>query len=95
MVELGQRPRPHPDVATLKVDSETVIVLPNGETQVLNTLGTRVWELCGSGRSLAEIVQAIAAEYQADPQQVRDDVSGFVQGLLDDGALLLRDDSEE
>jgi hypothetical protein len=95
VLELDQLPRPHPDVATLTVDNETVIVLPNGETQVLNAQGSRVWALCGSGRSLSEIVQALAAEYQADPQQVRPDVVAFVQALLDDGALLPTDSPEE
>ena len=91
MLDLRKCPQPHPDVASITIDGETVVVLEDGQVEVLNQLGTRVWALSDGHRSRGEIVEAVAAEYHMAREQVAADVEVFVQGLLQDRALVLTD----
>jgi len=91
MLDLRKFPQPHPDVASITIDGETVVVLEDGQVEVLNQLGTRVWALSDGHHSLGEIVDTVAAEYHVAPEHVTADVEAFVLGLVQDRALVLTD----
>lgn len=84
------RPIPHPQVASRIVDGEAVIVLADsGEVVVLNGTGSRIWELADGSRTLDEIAQLIALEYNTTWEQAEQDVATFVQELVDNKMLVL------
>jgi hypothetical protein len=91
-MELSKYPTPHPQVATRTVDESAVIVMADsGEVTVLNAVGTRVWELADGSRSIADIIAAIEAEYQVTSEQAQQDVTTFLQSLIEASALTLAD----
>ena len=49
---------------------------------VLNEVGARVWELLSQGKNQDEIVDSIAAEYDAEMQTIREDVQELLQKLM-------------
>jgi hypothetical protein len=79
-------------VAARIVDDSAVIVLSDsGEVTVLNTVGTRVWELANGSRSVGEIIQMIEAEYEVARAQAEADVIEFLESLLKAGAVIMED----
>jgi len=78
-------------VATRTIDGEAIIVLADaGEVQVLNQVGTRIWELADGTRTVQQIAEAIAAEYDVSMQQAQEDTAAFLQELVAMGALVWR-----
>lgn len=92
MNRLDQYPRPHEQVAGRVIDDEAVLVLAeSGEVQVLNEVGARIWQLTDGTRSLAQIADAIAAEFEVSAEQARADVTEFVAQLVGERILVLAD----
>lgn len=69
-----------------------VLVHPvQGKVRVLNPVGARVWELADCRRTLGEIIEMIATEYQVDITRVAGDVSAFCADLEQRGVLRFAD----
>ena len=86
-------PVPHPQVAARIIDGEAVIVLPqSGQVNVLNEVGSRIWELIDGTRSVGEITEAIVAEYDVTAEQAERDVNEFIQELVESKMLVLSDE---
>ncbi len=82
-MDLASRPAPHPQTAARVVDGSAVLVLADSaEVNVLNQVGTRVWELCDGVRSVGEIAGVIASEFEVTPEQARRDTEEFLESLL-------------
>jgi hypothetical protein len=63
-------------------DGEAFIVVPGlGEYNILNSLGTRVWELIDGERTVQEIARIIEGEYEGSLEQIEADVREFVEDL--------------
>jgi hypothetical protein len=83
-------PQLHPQVAGRIIDGEAVVVLPQeGQIEVLNEVGARIWELIDGLRSVRDIAQAIVDEYEVDMDCAVQDVKEFIQELVRDGAVVL------
>jgi coenzyme PQQ biosynthesis protein PqqD len=91
VVELSTtHPAPHPQVASRIVDGEALLVLADsGEVTVLNGVGSRIWELVDGSRSVGQIVDTIVTEYDTTREQAEQDVSSFIQELVDNKMLVL------
>jgi hypothetical protein len=88
--DLDSIPRRDPTVVSRLLDDEAVLVHPvQGKVRVLNPVGARVWELVDGQRTVAAIIEAIAAEYQADPARVEIDVTAFCVDLAQRGVLVI------
>jgi hypothetical protein len=75
-------------VVSRLLDQEMVLVHPvQGKVRVLNSVGARVWELADGRRTLNDIIQAIAAEYQVDAARVAVEVPAFCEDLAQRGVL--------
>jgi hypothetical protein len=75
-------PRKHPDVASRLFDEEAFVVVPRtGSYEILNKVGTRVWELIDGERSVEEIVRIICEEYEVDPEQAEADVREVLESF--------------
>lgn len=83
----------HLQVAARIIDGEAVIVLPeSNQVNVLNEVGSRIWELIDGARSVGEIAEAIVAEYDVTAGQAERDVSEFIQALVDNKMVVLADE---
>jgi len=92
MMTSGQYPIPHPQAAARVIDGEAVVVLAeSGEVQVLNEVGSRIWELMDGQRSAADIARAIAAEFDVSPEEASADTAEFLGQLVEERAVVLRD----
>ena len=86
--DLDSIPQRSPTVVSRLLDDEAVLVHPvQGKVRVLNPVGARVWELADGERTLGDIVEAIAMEFQADVALVKDDVPAFCEDLAQRGVL--------
>lgn len=71
-----------------QVDGETVILDLAGETYFgLDEVGTRIWDLIGEGRRLAEIHAVLCAEYDAPSDVLRDDLLVLLDELAVKGLV--------
>jgi len=85
----------------LVIDESVIHTVLDGEALLLNvetglyfgldTVGARMWELLALGTTEEEIVERLLAEYEAPPEQIRDDVREFLQLLTSRG--LVRDEN--
>ena len=90
MTSLNQIPKPVSGVTGQVVDGEAVLVLPDkGEVKVLNEVGARIWELSDGTRTIAEISEQIAQEFEVDIQKAQNDAVIFLQQLEQKGVVKL------
>ena len=69
-------------VVTRVVDGEAVIVEPQkGMVNVINTVGSRIWELLDGKHTVAEIANVIADEYEVSPEQALSDTMEFIEDI--------------
>ncbi len=79
---LQKYPKRSRNSASRVVDGEAVVVQPlQSEINVLNEVGTRIWELADGSRSLDLIIHDIQEEFDAAPEVIRKDVCYFVEEL--------------
>ena len=85
-------PSPHPQVAARIIDGYAVIVLADsGQVNVLNAVGTRIWQLMDGTRSLREIADVIGAEYDVAPRGAQADVQDFARQLADAQIIIFQE----
>jgi hypothetical protein len=86
-ISQNARLRHAPDSAWRMIDGQAVIINSTSQRmRVLNDVGSRVWELV-DGRTLAEVVQTIQNEFDAEPAQIDLEVEEFVHDLVERGML--------
>lgn len=76
------------DVVARTVGDETVILhLASGTYFGLDPVGARIWQLVTEGRSLADVCNTMAAEFDVERPALDADVSELVQKLQTKGLL--------
>jgi coenzyme PQQ synthesis protein D (PqqD) len=74
--------RKHPDAAARNYDGEAFIVVPGlGEYNILNPIGTRVWDLIDGQRGVTDIARVISDEFEVTAETAEADVRSFVEDL--------------
>jgi len=74
--------RRHPDAASRTYDGEAFIVVPGrGEYNILNPVGTRVWDLIDGTKGVTEIVKVISDEFDVTQEAAEADVMSFLEDL--------------
>ena len=87
-------PKPHPQTAGRVIDGEAILMLADdSEIQVLNQVGSRIFELADGSRSVSEIAQVIAAEYQIDEAEATEDALAFLRQLVAQNLMVFEDKS--
>ena len=70
------------------VEGETLVIhLPSGNYFSLNSVGTWIWESIDGRRTVRELVEIVAAEYDADPERVQVDVLNLINDLAGEGLV--------
>ncbi len=78
-----------PDVVVEDLDEDVCLYRPDiDEVVVLNATAGDVWRLADGELTLDQLVERLAAAYQAPVDQVRPDVHSVFQDLLDRGYLI-------
>jgi pyrroloquinoline quinone biosynthesis protein D len=76
-------PRKVPGAEFSRFGRDHVILDPSGKIlRGLNPTAARIWELCDGHRSMEQISEEIAREFQAPAETVRADVQAFFDQLL-------------
>jgi coenzyme PQQ synthesis protein D (PqqD) len=71
--------RPNAHVLMRKVEDEYVLVdMSRNQIFALNPTGARLWELLNEGRSRAEAVAQLAAEFDASEETIEDEAERFL-----------------
>lgn len=77
------------DVVSREIDGALIIVpLTSGVGDMeddlfsMNESGTEIWNMLDGKKTLQEIVEALARQYQAEPGKIEQDVAGIVEELL-------------
>ncbi|WP_432822408.1 pyrroloquinoline quinone biosynthesis peptide chaperone PqqD [Trichloromonas sp.] len=68
-------------------DKGSVILIVSGMMHQLNLVGGKIWSLCDGQRSLADLVEALAFEFEVEREELAEDVEEFVDDLLQRGWL--------
>jgi pyrroloquinoline quinone biosynthesis protein D len=76
-------------VLTQRAADEWVLLnLDDGQYFALDEVSGRVWDLCDGSRSVADVVAALAAEYDAPRGTIESDVMDFLQEMADESLVL-------
>lgn len=63
-------------------DSVVMMDVDEGRYYELDSVGARVWSLVESGPRVAAVCEALAAEYEVDPETCRQEVRAFLDELI-------------
>ena len=81
-------PNKSPKTASRIIDRQAVIVIPKkGQVNILNQVGSRIWELADGKKSLNELAIIVSNEFEVEPQVAYLDTEEFVQELCGKGML--------
>jgi hypothetical protein len=76
------------DVLLSELDGESVILNLKTETYFgLDEVGTRMWSAVTTADSIQAAYDALVAEYDVEPEQLRTDLSAILDKLLEHGLL--------
>lgn len=85
----SQRFSQNRDFSVEKFDHEILLYSVSSTTGVhLNETAFLVWQLCGQGKSSAEIIELLEAAYPHEKVNIREDVTVALSSLLECGAIL-------
>lgn len=91
MNHMNMFPLPHPQTAGRVIDGEAVLILADSsEVQVLNPVGSRIFELADGTLSLEQIVQMVVDEYEVSAGDARRDCLEFVQDMVERQVFVLK-----
>jgi hypothetical protein len=73
------------------VDGEAVLVEPRkGLVTVINSVGSRIWELVDGSRTASDIAEVIAGEYDTSPDTALKDAVEFLRDMAEKDLVTLR-----
>ena len=87
-VDAGYVPARGPDVFTVELDGEAVLLDEEAERlHVLNHTGALLWQLYDGRGSLGELADEVATELDLDRREVLDAIVAITKQLADEGLL--------
>ena len=88
-------PKPHPQTAGRVIDDEAVLMLADdSEINVLNSVGSRIYELADGNHSVQQIVDTLVAEFEANADEVAKDTTEFLQDLVNKNVMVFLNQNE-
>jgi len=81
------------DILSSPVDEETVLLsIEDSSYYGIDPVGTSIWNLLDSPRSVKEIVTALLAVYDVDEEKCKSDVLSFLKILIKKNIIQLHSD---
>lgn len=76
-------------IAYRTIDNEVVVILPQiSEVNILNEVGTRIWELIDGTKTISEIISIIFDEYDVEKEELEKDTIEFINKLKESEMIL-------
>ncbi len=73
-----------PSTASQMIDEEAVVIVPSDQmVNVLNSVGCRIWDLADGRRSIAEIANILAQEFDVSYETALKDALEFTTDLAE------------
>lgn len=89
-MNLNQTVTISPEVMSQEVSGETVLLDLQSESYFgLDEVGTRVWQLLQEKDDLQGVYDVMLAEYDVEPDQLKDDLEELLGKLSDSGLVSL------
>ncbi|MBW4620514.1 MAG: PqqD family peptide modification chaperone [Cyanosarcina radialis HA8281-LM2] len=89
-ITLNQKISVPEDVLVQVLDGESVLLnLQNEQYYGLDDIGTRMWEVLAESQSIEEAYRVLLAEYQVEPEQLRQDLQVLLEKLVEHGLVEL------
>ena len=85
MISVDAKLAKHPRVVFQELgggEGGVLLHLESGQYHSVNESGILIWALVGDGTTLSELIAAMRTHFQDAPPQLEEDVSGFVDDLL-------------
>lgn len=80
------------EVLVRELDGESVLLNLNNESYYgLDEVGTRMWALLTSTPTIDAAYDALLAEYEVTPEQLRSDMAALLVQLADNGLIQVTD----
>ena len=77
------------------MNGEAVLTLADSsEITILNSVGSRIFELADGTNSIADIVDTVAAEYEVSRPRATSDIKWFIQQMVDQDIFVLTERGE-
>ena len=90
-MDLNQVVTLSPDVISLEVSGETVLLDLNSEHYFgLDEVGTRIWQLIDSSGNLQEIYDTMLSEYEVEADQLLEDMTQLLGDIEKAGLVALK-----
>ncbi len=81
---------PAPGVLIRTIEGESLVLsIPSQEYFGLDPVGTRMWELVTTKETIEEAYRSLLGEFDVAPEVLRQDLTDFLQQLLDSGLLMV------
>lgn len=85
-------PKPHPQTAGRVIDGEALLILADAsEINVLNPVGSLIFELADGKHSVADIVREIATQYDIAYPAAETDAIEFLEELVTQNVMVLEE----
>ena len=80
-------------VMVRELEGESVLLNINSESYFgLDDIGTRMWSALTDADSIETAYHTLLAEYEVEPEQLRTDLCGFIDKLLEAGLIDVAED---
>ena len=90
-MQVSDRPQRDERIVWRRGDEGVVVLNPNdGQYFSLDDVGGRIWELCEGDRTVAEIANVLAEEYDADASVIQADALELLRELRAEGLVTVR-----
>jgi len=87
-LSLRDRIKQQEEIVSDEVAEEAVLVSPaEAQVRMLNEVGSRIWALADGSKTLQEIADQLAAEYEVSVEQAAADVLAFASELQKAGLI--------
>jgi len=88
-MELNQAFKTHPQVVCTDVGGKEAVLLhlDTKKYYSLNQTGLRIWQMLGEGKTPADIVDQLQAEFDVTPERARESVISLMNELITEKLL--------
>ncbi len=82
----------NPEMLSSNMDGEKVMMsIENGEYYGLNQIGSRIWELIETPKTIDDLVGKLTDEFDVSPEICENDVMVFLRELLEKNLITVND----
>ena len=83
-MELNQAVKPNPEVICTDVGGKEAVLLhvDTKKYYSLNQTGLRIWQMLSDGRTPADIIEGLVAEFDVTPEKARESVIDLMNELI-------------